>query len=316
MKPLILFLFFVTATSSSASSFVSREGQVQDDALTVLPSLQKRNGISSHQIGEFVIEINLEEVQITITKSSSLSKILYQTTSHLFLQIGEANVTQPPIVNGNYQVHEAILWRSVTQTIDEIQEKETGTGTETETELVITGTLSNEALSYSTNYFLSYYLSMESDNQLSFTIKTSETKTASPSPSTITQSGEPNRLFLSYVTSPEESFHGFGESFTSFDLKGKRVPILVSEQGVGRDLQPITNDLNNGTEGVGGHWYTTYAPKPLYLTNQNRSLLFDNSEVSRTSIPSSPYWTHALLRSCSLISLNRRLSRWKFGPWS
>ncbi len=61
---------------------------------------------------------------------------------------------------------------------------------------------------------------------------------------------------------------------------GRRVPVLVSEQGVGRGLEPITSYLNNQTEGVGGHWYTTYAPKPVYLTNYNRSMLFDNSEVS------------------------------------
>ncbi|KAJ1417897.1 hypothetical protein B484DRAFT_312633, partial [Ochromonadaceae sp. CCMP2298] len=75
-------------------------------------------------------------------------------------------------------------------------------------------------------------------------------------------------------------FYGFGESFSHFDLAGRRVPVLVSEQGVGRGLEPITAYLNTEVCGVGGSWHTTYAPKPLYTTNHNKTFHLSNSEVS------------------------------------
>jgi len=88
------------------------------------------------------------------------------------------------------------------------------------------------------------------------------------------------RLYLNYWSEKDESFHGFGESFTYFNLKGRVLPILVSEQGLGRGEEPITNDLNTNTAaGSGGYWYTTYAPKAMYITNKNRSMFFDESVV-------------------------------------
>jgi hypothetical protein len=64
-------------------------------------------------------------------------------------------------------------------------------------------------------------------------------------------------------------------------MRGRNIPVLVSEQGVGRGEQPITDYLNqNVDEGVGGTWYTTYAPKAIYLTSEHRGMYFgDNSEV-------------------------------------
>lgn len=35
---------------------------------------------------------------------------------------------------------------------------------------------------------------------------------------------------LTYASDPAERFFGFGEQFSHFDLKGKKVPILVQEQ--------------------------------------------------------------------------------------
>lgn len=58
------------------------------------------------------------------------------------------------------------------------------------------------------------------------------------------------------------------------------MPILVSEQGLGRGLEPLTTSLNALTPGMGGYWYTTYAPKACYLTSYNRSLLLTTPYVS------------------------------------
>ncbi len=60
-------------------------------------------------------------------------------------------------------------------------------------------------------------------------------------------------------------------------MKGKRLPIFVMEQGIGRGQQPITlaADL---TAGAGGAWHTTYAGVPQYLTSKLNSLYLKNNE--------------------------------------
>ncbi|CAO2207827.1 unnamed protein product [Urochloa humidicola] len=53
-----------------------------------------------------------------------------------------------------------------------------------------------------------------------------------------------NRVFLTYASSRDERFFGFGEQFSRMEFKGKRVPVLVQEQGIGRGDQPITFAAN------------------------------------------------------------------------
>lgn len=53
-----------------------------------------------------------------------------------------------------------------------------------------------------------------------------------------------NRIFLTYSSERNERFFGFGEQFSHMDFKGKRVPIFVQEQGIGRGDQPITFAAN------------------------------------------------------------------------
>lgn len=60
----------------------------------------------------------------------------------------------------------------------------------------------------------------------------------------IPQHREFNRVFLTYSSEGNERFYGFGEQFSHMDFKGKRVPIFVQEQGIGRGDQPITFAAN------------------------------------------------------------------------
>jgi sulfoquinovosidase len=79
------------------------------------------------------------------------------------------------------------------------------------------------------------------------------------------------------VSSPTDRVHGFGVQYSVWDFKGRRVPILVSEQGVGRGLEPITSTMNARNNG-GGSWNTTYYPVPHYITSTNKSLALENTE--------------------------------------
>lgn len=53
-----------------------------------------------------------------------------------------------------------------------------------------------------------------------------------------------NRICVTYASERHERFFGFGEQFSHLDFKGKRVPIFVQEQGIGRGDQPITFAAN------------------------------------------------------------------------
>lgn len=53
-----------------------------------------------------------------------------------------------------------------------------------------------------------------------------------------------NRVFITYSSEGDERFYGFGEQFSHMEFKGRRVPIFVQEQGIGRGDQPITFAAN------------------------------------------------------------------------
>ena len=94
-------------------------------------------------------------------------------------------------------------------------------------------------------------------------------------------SGNPdyNRIYLNYASEPDELFYGFGEQFVNFNLKGRRFPIWVEEQGHGRGKQPLTSLMKLiGAGGSAGTWYTTYSYVPYYVTNKSRSLYVRNYE--------------------------------------
>jgi alpha-glucosidase len=92
-------------------------------------------------------------------------------------------------------------------------------------------------------------------------------------------SSDLNRLQLNLASAADEAFFGFGEQFTYFNMKGRRLPILVQEQGIGRGAQPITAGANL-TAGAGGDWHTSYAGVPHFITSRMRSLFLENSEYS------------------------------------
>ncbi|XP_052172791.1 uncharacterized protein LOC127788492 [Diospyros lotus] len=89
-----------------------------------------------------------------------------------------------------------------------------------------------------------------------------------------------NRVCLTYLSERNERFYGFGEQFSHMDFKGKRVPIFVQEQGIGRGDQPITFAANLVSFRAGGDWSTTYAPSPFYISSKMKSLYLEGYNYS------------------------------------
>ncbi len=88
-----------------------------------------------------------------------------------------------------------------------------------------------------------------------------------------------NRSYLTLASDPGEAFLGFGIQFSYVNMKGKRLPVFVREQGIGRGAQPLTF-LVNLVAGAGGSWHTTYAAVPHYITNRMRGLFLENYAFS------------------------------------
>ncbi|MCB9642966.1 MAG: alpha-glucosidase [Myxococcales bacterium] len=90
-----------------------------------------------------------------------------------------------------------------------------------------------------------------------------------------------NRTFLRYQSNAEERFFGFGEQFTHVEMKGRRLPIFIMEQGIGRGVEPLSTAATLlAGRGVAGAWHTSYAGVPHYITSQMRSLYLTNYEYS------------------------------------
>ena len=89
-----------------------------------------------------------------------------------------------------------------------------------------------------------------------------------------------NRTWISFVSEPGEHFFGGGEQFSYLDLKGKKVPIWVQEQGVGRgrNLVRFLADLHSG---AGGSYTSTYFAQPTVVSTRG---FYFHSEASAYSL--------------------------------
>lgn len=254
---------FVLLFASLAAGFWLRERLRPENSqltgrLTVLES-GAPNGVS--QVGDYAVEWNnANGGQLTVRNDKG--KILWQTLAgepFVFAAQGSEQVTES---RGMFKFRDNWQVVCTDQTVDLILENEPGTVT-------LSGHLycnNKESVLYNV-YF------KQPDTNLFMSVWLQDTKTFE-TPVNF------DRLFLTYASSPEEHFFGFGEQFTYFDMKGKKVPIWVSEQGVGRGEQPLTffADLTNG--GAGGNALTSYAPMPFYVTNQMRAFSLLNTAYS------------------------------------
>ncbi len=181
---------------------------------------------------------------------------------------------------GTEQVHESRGLFSVKDALEErcVDQRVTGLGAQGPETVEVTGTLScrEGEVAYSLRF------TPVSSRQLGFTLEVKDARY--------------NRVALTQASEEDEGIYGFGEQFTWFDHKGLRVPILVSEQGIGRGAFPITLGANL-TAGAGGDGHSTYAAVPHFLTSRLRSLFLENTEVSTFDLREDEHITVELFSS-------------------
>lgn len=193
--------------------------------------------------------------QLQITHRNNPDKILWASMpgiSFLSAAQGQASVSE---ARGSFFVTDQLQTICPDQTIQAI------TPDAAQTELRLTGVLHCRRSQPDLPYTIT--LAAASPNQLAFELALGDARY--------------NRTFFSYASQSDEHFFGFGEQFSYFDFKGKRLPIFISEQGVGRGAQPITAGADLQAKS-GGRWYNTYAAAPHYISSRLRSLFLQNTE--------------------------------------
>ena len=89
-----------------------------------------------------------------------------------------------------------------------------------------------------------------------------------------------NQLDFVYAMDPDERVYGLGEQFSSYNHRGRRVPVITGEQGMGRGVQPLSFMFNSVFPGSAGSWHTTYTAIPHYITHKARSVFLTNYTYS------------------------------------
>ena len=98
----------------------------------------------------------------------------------------------------------------------------------------------------------------------------------------IVRGGAPAAVRLRAALDADEGAFGLGEQFPrqSLDLRGRVIPVLVREQGIGRGEPAISAVMEQLSPGSAGDEATTYAAAPHLLTSQNRSFFLDTEQTS------------------------------------
>lgn len=86
-----------------------------------------------------------------------------------------------------------------------------------------------------------------------------------------------NRVALILAAGRGERFVGGGVQYTYPELSGRRLPLVIGEQGIGRGLQPLTF-LANLRAGAGGSWHSSYAAAPHLIGSAMRGLCLESTE--------------------------------------
>ena len=204
-------------------------------------------------VGPFHLRFDPSSRVLTIREQEGGRELWASLPGRAFIGAAQGQETVRE-TRGSYHISDSLRARRARQTVSAVL---TGGGVFT-----LRGSLGSGGSAQPLDYTLSFRVL--DDHRLGFTLSTT---------------GPANRLFFTYAAGPNEQFFGFGEQFSYLNHTGKRVPIWVSEQGIGRGLQPLTT-LVNLVARSGGNAYTTYAAVPHYITSHMRSLYLENSEYS------------------------------------
>lgn len=216
-----------------------------------------------YPVGSFTAAImdgNSAGPLLRITHRSEPGRTLWESipgTAFVTAAKGQADIREHGSPEGSFDVRDQILKRCDRQSVTDVKKQDSS--------LTLSGILSGQGCE------IAYHMTLETagDNQLRFQVRLE-----GPG------ADDFNRIFLRYASTKDEHFFGFGQQLTYFNQKGKVIPILVQEHGVGRGKLFVTQFADYKGDGGGGDPYVTEAPAPHYISSLRRSLFLENEEYS------------------------------------
>ena len=98
-----------------------------------------------------------------------------------------------------------------------------------------------------------------------------------------------NRVWIRIKGNEKEHLYGCGEQFSYFDLKGKVVPLWVSEQGVGRNKKTYETFMADVEDRAGGDQFTTFYPQPTFVSSNKYFLHVKDSSYMKFDFSKNEY---------------------------
>ncbi|KAJ3089852.1 hypothetical protein HK102_005309 [Quaeritorhiza haematococci] len=207
-------------------------------------------------------EFEWSSSQQLLVKSGTTGSVVWSSLpGRPFIYLQKTNFN-PIFKKGNLRIEQEILSHTDKQTIQNWSADVS--------KLTITGSVWQKKENCSFDY--GFTLAVRSSRHLRFDLDVTPVKDGDCS--------EFDSVALLYGSNASEGFYGFGESFTHHDLRGKAVPVVTREQGIGRGLEPTTTLLNVLEAFTGGDSFTTYTSIPHYITSMRRSIFLENYEFA------------------------------------
>jgi len=206
------------------------------------------------EVGRFAVEWQETEDGGALTVEDNGQTVWRTVPGENFLEAADAEF-EAEHRQGPYEVTEDLRLSRADQTVERVEETEDG--------LTLSGGLSGDGdeVGYEVTVMLA-------DEHLRFSF------------SLTTDSEDTGRLGLRYASRADERFHGFGEQARHLDLKGRQVPVVTQEPGIGRDH--VVNEflVEAVSPGSSGTTVSSYAPMPYYLSDDGYSFFLENTAYS------------------------------------
>lgn len=194
-------------------------------------------------LDSFIVRFDEESGRLRITDKDN--KYLFESLSKSAFLHGAIGKEEASEARGSFFIDDEIINKCDVQSIESIQEiKNTAKKTEG---VQITGKVFCRQ-NITSDYIFS--LKEASKSELVF--------------SAIFSNNKINRTFITFRSSPKDYYTGFGEQFSYMNMNGRRLPVFIMEQGIGRGDEPITTGADI-TAKSGGNWHTSYAGIPYFM---------------------------------------------------
>ena len=223
----------------------------------IAPKLTNR--VTTYAVGSFLLDLSASSIQVRHEKDSSRA-IWQSDPNRPFLAVARGTVDFEKLGNsgGAFKVTDHAGSLMNLESLDSLSIAD-------ERALAVSGTLSNGGEKRGCTFGF-WALS---ENQLQFVIEIQGP-----------DASEWNQIRLRCASAEDEAFFGFGKQLNHVNQKGRLIPILVQESGVGRELPVLQRIAQWFRDGASDASSVTDAPVPHYITSRLRSLFLENKECS------------------------------------